>query len=75
MKDEPNPFQPPDAEQMGRYSPSKDPSIEDEPHRLDDEFLPHADVHESQPNGVPDELVHTVWDEPAISSTFAKTVF
>lgn len=66
-----NPFESPQEHVDARYTPSKDPSVEHEPHLSNEEFHTEA-VHQSRPlhvGSTTDEAVdHTVWDEPGLSA-------
>lgn len=68
MADDFNPFEPPSEPPMRRYLPSPDPSIQQEPHFLNEEFLP--DPSEARPAVTPsagdEEFDHSVWDEPGL---------
>lgn len=74
MNDDENPFAPPSAGHKRKYAPSKDPSVEQEPHLIGEEYLPHegADLV-SDVAAAPNEanVTDSVWDEPALSPDLA----
>lgn len=75
MSNEPNPFAPPgDDEGLPKYVPSSDPSVDHEPNRLNDEFLPDGieEPELTSPRLSDDvEVENTVWDEPGLSTDLA----
>lgn len=73
-----NPFAAPDADQKRKYQPSRDHSVHDEPHLLDEEFISTqpASVEDLKRLDIGDHVTlnESVFDEPAFSPEAAGAI-